>query len=137
MEGSYGCSEADVLADMDAVNITNSHLTGPGRSSDALADYYGSTYSNYSRAQKFISSVNNDQNESWSGTKHERFTQEVYNILGLAKSGSTWVTSGEYTDSGIINTVKFSIAKKNGINPSQTVRMAVAEKFCNYIFSLC
>ena len=137
MCGSYGCSEADMLADVDAVNIADSYLTGPGRSSDALADYYGSTYSNYSRFQKFISSVNNDQNVSWVGTPNERFELEIYNVLGLEKSGSTWVTSGEYTDSSISNIVKFSIAKKSGINPSQAVRMAVAEKFCNYVFSLC
>ena len=137
MDGNFGCDEADVIADVDAVNIADLYLTGPGRVSDALADYYGTTYSQYTRRQRFVNSVIHDKNASWSGSDVEVFRAEIYDALGLIKSGNNWVTSPDYTDSGLANQVKFSIAKKGGVNPSETVRKAVASKFSYYIYSLC
>lgn len=137
MDGNYGCSESDILADFDALNITGGHLYGPGRASDALADYYGATFSNHARAQSFITSVNRDLNNSWEGSAYKKFVLEVHDVLGLKAQGNDWVTSDEYYNNELMSQVKFSIAKRNGVDPSADVRKAVADKFCQYVFSLC
>ncbi len=140
MLGDYGCSESDIIADIDAVNITDSFLTGPGRTSDSLASYYGSTYSDESRFSTFIDAVLKDQNEQWSGDRNERFKKEVYDILGLSVINGECVDSDQYLSSLALYEEKFKIMRKSGskkLEPRKEVRKAVADKFCDYIFSIC
>ncbi len=137
MLGDYGCSESDIYADIDAINITDKWLTGAGRTSDSLASYYGSTYSDEMRMNKFIEAVLNDKNSDWSGTVKEQFKQEVYDIMGLANPGNNYVESEDYNSDSAVSKMKFSIMKSNVSNVQKEVRKAVADTFCDYVFSIC
>ncbi len=137
MNNNFGCPESDLIADMDAVNVTDLYLTGPGRTSDALRDYYGLIHSDTERSSRFVDAVLNDQNQNWTGTKKERFKKEVYDIVGLSLSGNKCVESNDYLSTNTISKTKFAIMRDGNINPETSVRKAIADKFCNYIFSLC
>lgn len=140
MLGNYGCSESDIIADIDAVNITTLYLKGPGKTSDALSDYYGSTYSDENRFSRFIDAVLTDQNNKWDGTRNERFKKEIYDVLGLSIVNGECVDSDQYLSSLKIWKEKFKIMRESGskrIDPSKEVRKAVADKFCDFVFSIC
>lgn len=135
-----GCSYPDIIADMDAVNITDSILIGPGRISDAIGEYYPQIFSNGYRATKFIYGVLSDKNKEWNGNVYEQFEQEVYDDLGLEKAGNSWIDSDEYKNSTDIlkhpiNTSRFKLLRKS--NPSAKVREFVARSFVNYVLDLC
>ena len=140
MLGDYDCSESDIIADIDAVNITDLYLNGPGRTSDSLASYYGSTYSDESRFSKFIDAVLNDKNKQWVGERNERFKKEVYDVLGLSIVNGECVDSDQYLSSLTIWKEKFKIMRESNeekLEPTKEVRKAVADKFCDFIFSIC
>ncbi len=137
MSGDYGCSESDIYADIDAVNITDLYLTGPGRTSDSLRDYYGSVHNDTQRINYFVDAVMRGKDGLWTGTKNQRFVKEIYDALGLVYSDGTVTESTAYYTSNAICDMKFKIMKSNNVTPTKEVRKAVAEKFCKYIFSLC
>lgn len=135
-----GCSYEDVIADMDAVNIADKFLTGPGRVSDAIEDYYPRVYSNGYRTSRFIDGVLSDKNKNWTGDRYQQFEQEVYDDLGLRKSDNDWVDSDEYLNSNDfvhhpINTSCFKILHQK--NPSKEIRKYVARSFVKYVLTLC
>lgn len=135
-----GCSYEDVIADMDAVNIADKFLTGPGRVSDAIEDYYPRVYSNGYRTSRFIDGVLSDKNKNWTGDRYQQFEQEVYDDLGLRKSDNDWVDSDEYLNSNDfvhhpINTSRFKILHQK--NPSKEIRKYVARSFVKYVLTLC
>lgn len=137
MNGGYGISEDDLYADMDAVNIANYNLNGAGRLSDAIVDYYSSINVNFGRSYKFRQSVLKDQNQNWEGDPKQQFRQEVFDMLGLSYQEGRWVDSDEYKSRNPKLNLKFKLLEKDGITTSHATRQAVAEKFCDYIFSLC
>lgn len=136
MDGNYNSSEEDILADMDALNITSSFLIGPGRISDAIDEYYGSVHSMGQRKKRFMDSVIKDENCEWKGTQSEKLEQEIYNMLGLKKLNNDWVDSGEISSKSLVNKTKFLLLKrKDGSYPSKENRKTVARCFYNYVVS--
>lgn len=52
-------------------------------------------------------------------------------------SETAYVESSSYSDSSVLSKTKYTIMKADNVNPSKEVREPIAEKFCEYIFSLC
>ncbi len=130
-----GCSFEDILADMDAVNIADKFLTGPGRVSDAIGEYYPRIYSNGYRTSRFIDGVLSDKNKNWSGDRYHQFEQEIYDAMGLKWNGSNWVTSDEYNSANIVQENRFKILHNK--NADEKVRKYVARSFVKYVLTLC
>lgn len=140
MEISQSCSYQDVIADIDAVNISYRYLGNATRLSDAMRNYYTGILSS-DRGKIFQQAVLDDANEDWPGSSREKFIQEVHDMLGLKKSGSSWYDSEEYLEdstflSDPVNYAKYYLLKKNGNVPLQT-RIKIADLFCDYVFELC
>lgn len=130
-----GCSYSDIIADMDAVNIAGKFLTGPGRVSDAIGDYYPRIYSNGYRTSRFIDGVLTDKNKNWSGDRYHQFEQEVYDALGLKWDGSDWVTNDEYNSNNKVQESRFKLLHNK--NTDVDVRKYVTRSFVNYVLTLC
>ena len=140
MEKSKSCSYQDVISDVDAVNITYRYLGNVGRVSDAMRNYYSGILPS-DRGKIFQQAVLADANDDWSGNDREKFIQEVHDMLGLEKSGSSWRDNEGYsTDCSLtsdpVNYAKYYLLKKGGKVPLQT-RVKIADLFCDYIFELC
>lgn len=98
--------------------------------------YYSNTTTQHSRFQKFITSVLNDKNSSWKGTRFQQFEQEVYDDLAIHYN----VETGEKTDySNSVNWIqknfeKFAILNQDTNHfPSFQARKLVAESFIHYV----
>lgn len=140
MKISKSCSYQDMIADIDAVNISYRYLGNASRLSDAMRNYYSGILPS-DRGKIFQQAVLDDDNEDWQGSTREKFIQEVHDMLGLEKSGSSWRDSEEYLKnpsllSDPVNYAKYYILKKKGNVPLQT-RIKIADLFCDYVFELC
>lgn len=135
-DSTLGCTEDDILADIDAVNITDSYLTGPGRVNDALRDYYGAVTNQHTRFSRFIDGVLNDKNSDWSGTRFQKFEQEVYDDLAIhynptTKTCTDYSSSVDWVDK---NFKKFAILNNNTKSfPDFSARQAVGKAFIDYV----
>ena len=135
-DSHLGCTEDDILADIDAANITDSYLTGPGRLNDALGQYYSNTDTQTKRFQKFVTGVLHDENSNWVGTNNQKFEQEVYDDLALTYDPTT-KTINDYSSSVDIinkNLKKFAILTRGSSSfPSFKIRKFVARSFIDYV----
>ncbi len=64
------------------------------------------------------------------------FKKEVYDIVRLSLLENGYAESHDFFGDAVSKT-KFAIMRKDGVNPEAKIRKAIADKFCDYIFSLC
>lgn len=127
-----GSSEDDLLADMDAVNITHDYLTGVGFLHDAVESYYSKTKTMHKRCWDFVKNVCGSRDLV-------KFKDKVYSYLGVEYRNGEWFDAWDYT---LTNSYKYLIIKAKfsakGINDKRCVDTAakrgkVANAFIDYV----
>lgn len=133
MNGPFGCSQPDMLADIDAANIAVTKMGIVGSVADAIESYYDDLNSMQERRDVFVNSVLEFKNSNWSGSEEAQFRSEVGDILGLRYVNGSYETSSEYSN----NTGPFYKFAIMGGSASFELRSKVADAFSDWVFGLC
>ncbi len=137
--GNYECSEDDILADIDAMNITKLFVDHDNTTiAAALSGYYELIYKNEKKRFKtFVKTILIDEEKMSSiinKTEIERFELEVANQFNISiqKKGDV----NEYSRNSFLDEelfVGFKFMRNNGKIPDTDVRIFVVKSFIEYV----
>ncbi len=133
-----GFSAEDLLADIDAMNISKLFLDADNLLSDSISVYYttisyDSSTSVGNRYDEFVYSVTRDLEVARSGNLLTDFRNEIFNSMNIDYE------NGEYVDSPIYSETSYDLSimkDSNGI-PDFEVRFCTTNLFYTYILEMC
>ena len=136
---NYECSEDDILADIDAMNLTKLFVDHDNTTiAAALSGYYELIYNNeQKRFKTFIKTILIDEEKMSSiknKTEIERFESEVANQFNISiqkKDDVNVYSQNDFNDEELF--VGFKLMRKNGKIPDTDVRIFVVKSFIEYV----
>lgn len=140
-EGDYSCSEDDILADIDAMNITKLYIDNENMGiSDSLTAYYWLVSNNENfRFRTFVKSsiIDEEKKEKIDGkTEIERFELEISSQFNIKKENDEYYEHGYYNRNAYADKTQFRFMIKNdGTLVEDYVRVFVVKSFIEYVES--